>query len=76
MLIYALVVILEKYLETNVDPLALQKAWQCVTYHPLHESKRYKIDMIHVLTDTKFGVAEVALSSQEIGGILRTICCE
>ena len=64
------------YLETNVDPLASEKAWQCLTYHPLHESERYKIDMIHELTDAKFGVTEVALSSQEIGVILRTICCD
>ncbi len=35
------------YLETHVDPLASEKAWQCVTYQPLHESERYKIDMIH-----------------------------
>ncbi len=65
----------KNYLETNVDPLASEKAWQCVTY-PLHESEGYKIDMIHELTDAKFWVAYVALRSQEIGEILRTICCE
>ncbi len=32
--------------------------------------------MIHEMTDVKFGVAEVAFSLQEIGEILRTICCE
>ncbi len=37
------------YLETNVDPLASEKAWQCVTCHPLHESEMYKIDIIHEL---------------------------
>ncbi len=49
------------YLETNVDPVASEKAWQCHTYRPLHESERYKIDNIHELTGAKFGVAEVAL---------------
>ncbi len=57
------------YLETNLDPLASERAWQCVTHHPLHESERYTIYLIHVLTDAKFGVTEVALSSQEIGEI-------
>ncbi len=55
---------------------ASEKAWQCATYQPLHESEMYNIDMIHELTDAKFGVTEVALSSQEIGVILRTICCD
>ncbi len=45
-----------------MDPLNLEKAWQCVTYYPLHDSERCKIDMIHELTDAKFGVAEVALT--------------
>ncbi len=48
----------------------------CTTYHPLHENESCNIDMIHEVENAKFGVAEVALSSQEIGEILRTKCCE
>ncbi len=33
----------EIYLETDVEDLASEKAWQCVTYHPLHEGERYKL---------------------------------
>ncbi len=67
-------VVIENVSKNHVDPLDSEKAWQYITYHPLHESERYKIDMIHELTDAKFGVAEVPLSLQEIGEIFRTIC--
>ncbi len=40
---------LRKNQETNADPLASEKVWQCVTCHPLHESEMYKIDIIHEL---------------------------
>ncbi len=63
------------YLETNVDPIASQKARQCITYS-LHDTETYKIDTIHRLTNAKFGVTELALSLQEVGEILRAICCE
>ncbi len=43
----------------------------CHIYYPLHESKGYKVEMSHELTDAKFRVAEVALSSQ---GIYTSIC--
>ncbi len=64
------------YLETNVDPLSSQKARQCVAHHSLHDTETYKIDMIHRLTDAKLGVAKVALILQDVGEILRAICCE
>ncbi len=62
-------------LESNVGPLASERDCHCVTY-PLHDSERYKIDMIHVVTDANFGVPELSISSQEIGQILRTISFE
>ncbi len=77
MLMQSPVVILGKCnLQTNVDPLASQKDQQCVTYHSLYDTDTYKIYMIYRVTDAKFGVAEVALSLQEVGDILRAICCE
>ncbi len=39
----------------------------------LHESEMCKTDMICELTDARFGVAEEALSSQDIGEIVRTM---